>query len=209
MASSTGGESGEGLAKAKRPQSQGVPLLVLSDEPSTQSQGQQRAQSSDVREGQFHPQIDKPSHEAVLEDMITDSPMVSPVQSIRPSPVRKLTPVTGVQSGGKAGTASASSGSGNVKSGQSGNSRDIIDLEGAVNIVSLKDIEQHMEVDEQVDPNDYRAPRIESLSDGEEQPPEHDSNDEEYDDDPDFWFGFIKRSTVVPGTIEYHQTQKV
>ena len=128
MASSTGGESGEGLAKAKRPQCQGVPLVVLSDEPSIQSPSQQRASSSDVREGQYLPQKDKPSHEAVLEDMITDTPMVSPVQSIRPSPVRKLTPVTGVQSRGKDGSASASSGSGIVKPGQSRNSRDVIAL---------------------------------------------------------------------------------
>ena len=204
MASSTGGESGEGLVKAKRSQSQGVPLLVLSDEPSTQSQSQQGAQSCDVREGQLQPQKDKPSHEAVLEAMITDSPMVSPVQSIKPSPVSKQTPLKGAQSAGKAGPSSASSGSGDVKTGQSGNTSEIIDLAGAVTIVSLKDHEQQMEVDELDDPNIYRSPRRESISDGEEQPSEHDSNDEEYDDDPDFRYGYIKRSTVVPGTAMYH-----
>ena len=148
MASSTGGgESGEGLRRqAKRTQSQGVPLLVLSDEPTAQPLGQQGTQSCDVREGQLQPQQDKPSHEAVLEAMITDSPMVSPVQSIKPSPVSKQTPVTGVQSAGKAGPASASSGSGDVKTGQSGNTSEIIDLAGAVTIVSLKDHEQQMEL---------------------------------------------------------------
>ena len=206
MASSTG-ESGQGLAKARRPQSQGVPLIVFSDnEQPTQSQDTQRTRS-DVREGQNLPQEDKPSHEAVLEDMISDTPMVSPVQSIKPSPASKKTPVTGVQSGDKVRSASASS-SGSAKPAQSGGASNIIDLEGAVNVVPLIDYEQAMEVDDTtVNPNDYRKSHVESVSDGEEQPPDHDSNNE-YDDDPDFnkdGFGYQKRSTAVHGTHAYLQ----
>ena len=118
MASGAGSESGQGSAKAKGSQSQSViPLIVYSDnELSTQSVDQRIR--GDSREGQLLSQPDRASSEAVLEAMTTDAPMVSPVQSLKPSPASKKTPVTGVQSGGKGRWASVSLGSG--KPGQSG-----------------------------------------------------------------------------------------
>ena len=207
MASSISGsgESGEGLSqKAKRTQALGVPLLVLSDEPTAHSPSQQGTPSCDVRKGQLQPQKDKSSPEEVLEAMITDSPMVSPVQSIKPSPVRKKTPAQGAQSAGKVRAMRASSGPNDVKTGQSSSTSDVIDLTGAVNIVKISDIEQQMEVDEVMDdPNVYRSPHRESVSDGE--PPEQDSNDEDDDDDPELRYGFVQRSHVVPGSPKYLQ----
>ena len=70
------------------------------------------------------------------------------------------------------------------------------------------DIEQTGDKDEaSVNPNDYRHSRVESLSDGEEQPPdEHDSNTEDYDDEPAFTpgqTGYQRQSSITHGTLEY------
>ena len=158
MASSTG-ESGQGSAKAKRSQSQGVPLIVFEDDELPTQSKDQRTHSDD-REGQNPPQKDKPSHEAVLEAMISDTPMVSPVHSMKPSPASKKTPVTGVRSGGKVRSASVSS-SGSAKPAQSGSASASIDPEGAAGDVQSMDIEQTGDNDEVlVNPNDYRNPLL-------------------------------------------------
>ena len=117
--------------------------------------------------------------------MTTDSPMVSPVQSIMPSPASKKTPVTGVRSGGEVRSASASSGS--AKPAQSGSAETSSVPDSAAGGVQPMDIEQTEDKDEtRINPNNYHKSQVESLSDGEEQPPDHESNTEDFDDDPGF-----------------------
>ena len=113
--------------------------MIVFDDNEQPTQSQDQGTRNDDRVGQRTHQIDKPSSEAVLQAMTSDTPMVSPVQSVKPSPASKKTPVTGVRTGGEVRSASASSRS--TKLAQSGSADSSVVPGGAAGDVQPMDVE--------------------------------------------------------------------